>query len=190
MALLDTPKAPEELHSRIVAMLISFFMTLYALFYSMASRVTKKLPEISSSDCIQHTQEFVVDATNKEESIPSTQTPKFAETELLSSVLQRLVELEDKLATLKEKPSEMPYEKEELLNAAVCRVDALEAELIATKKVISFGSILFCFLKFVNVAINFIVAYSQRDIASFVLLFEKQLNTIQSDRLCWSNLYI
>jgi len=29
----------------------------------------------------------------------------------------------------------MPYEKEELLNAAVCRVDALEAELIATKKV-------------------------------------------------------
>lgn len=28
----------------------------------------------------------------------------------------------------------MPYEKEELLNAAVRRVDALEAELIATKK--------------------------------------------------------
>ena len=28
----------------------------------------------------------------------------------------------------------MPCEKEELLNAAVCRVDALEAELIATKK--------------------------------------------------------
>ncbi|KAA8524173.1 hypothetical protein F0562_010396 [Nyssa sinensis] len=36
--------------------------------------------------------------------------------------------------TLQAKPSEMPYEKEELLNAAVCRVDALEAELIATKK--------------------------------------------------------
>lgn len=33
------------------------------------------------------------------------------------------------------KPFEMPYEKEELLNSAVCRVDALEAELIATKKV-------------------------------------------------------
>jgi hypothetical protein len=29
----------------------------------------------------------------------------------------------------------MPCEKEELLNAAVYRVDALEAELIATKKV-------------------------------------------------------
>ncbi|KAG0495469.1 hypothetical protein HPP92_000160 [Vanilla planifolia] len=28
----------------------------------------------------------------------------------------------------------MPYDKEELLNAAVCRVDALEAELISTKK--------------------------------------------------------
>ena len=36
---------------------------------------------------------------------------------------------------LQSKPSVMPHEKEELLNAAVYRVDALEAELIATKKV-------------------------------------------------------
>ncbi|KAF9609441.1 hypothetical protein IFM89_016241 [Coptis chinensis] len=28
----------------------------------------------------------------------------------------------------------MPYAKEELLNAAICRVEALEVELIATKK--------------------------------------------------------
>ncbi|KAL9141595.1 hypothetical protein ABFS82_14G115400 [Erythranthe guttata] len=54
--------------------------------------------------------------------------------ELLSSVLKRLGELEEKVTSLQEKPSEMPYEKEELLYAAVYRVDALEAELIATKK--------------------------------------------------------
>jgi hypothetical protein len=34
----------------------------------------------------------------------------------------------------------MPFEKEELLNAAVRRVDALEAELISTKKVSLFWS--------------------------------------------------
>lgn len=42
--------------------------------------------------------------------------------------------LRKNVEALQAKPSEMPYEKEELLNAAVCRVDALEAELIATKK--------------------------------------------------------
>ena len=66
---------------------------------------------------------------------PPSPTPAYTEAELLSSVVQRLGKLEEKVSTLQAKPTEMPYEKEELLNAAVCRVDALEAELIATKKV-------------------------------------------------------
>uniref|UniRef100_A0A2C9W1R5 CRAL-TRIO domain-containing protein n=2 Tax=Manihot esculenta TaxID=3983 RepID=A0A2C9W1R5_MANES len=65
---------------------------------------------------------------------PPSPSSTFTDAELLSSVLKRLGELEEKVDTLKTKPTEMPYEKEELLNAAVCRVDALEAELIATKK--------------------------------------------------------
>lgn len=56
--------------------------------------------------------------------------------DLLSSMAKRLGDLEEKVENLQSKPSEMPSEKEELLNAAVCRVDALEAELIATKKVV------------------------------------------------------
>jgi hypothetical protein len=55
-------------------------------------------------------------------------------------MLRRLGELEDKVQVLETKPSEMPFEKEELLNAAVRRVDALEAELISTKKVSLFCS--------------------------------------------------
>ncbi|WJX35964.1 proteasome endopeptidase complex [Trifolium repens] len=51
-----------------------------------------------------------------------------------SSTLTRLSELEKKVETLQNKLNVMPREKEELLNAAVCRVDALEAELINTKK--------------------------------------------------------
>lgn len=56
---------------------------------------------------------------------PPFLTPNFSGADKhLSSVHLRLGELEAKV-----------NEKEELLNAAVCRVDVLEAELIATKKV-------------------------------------------------------
>lgn len=127
-------KAPERLHARILAMLMSFLMTLFAFFYSAASRMSKKLPDTQLEN-VQTIQEFTFDAMlPKEEFRPPSPTPSFTETELLSTVLKRLGELEEKVDTLKAKPSEMPYEKEELLNAAVCRVDALEAELIATKK--------------------------------------------------------
>lgn len=68
------------------------------------------------------------------EVLPSTSQAQ-TEENLFPSLLKRLGELEEKVDTLQSKPSEMPYEKAELLNAAVCRVDALEAELIATKKV-------------------------------------------------------
>lgn len=100
----------------------------------MSSRVTKKLPD-SSSQHEQPIQEFSFETMPKEEFRPPSPTPSFTEAELLSSVIKRLGELEEKVDTLQAKPSEMPYEKEELLNAAVYRVDALEAELIATKKV-------------------------------------------------------
>lgn len=103
----------------------------------MISRSTKKLPD-TTSEHAQNTQEFSFDASTKEEFRPPSPTPSLKEAELLSSVMKRLGELEEKVDTLNAKPSTMPYEKEELLNAAVCRVDALEAELIATKKVTIF----------------------------------------------------
>lgn len=87
----------------------------------MALHVTKKLPDRVSGN---------------EENIPHLSPDAPCKEDLLSSVLKKLSELEEKVNTLQAKPSEMPYEKEELLNAAVCRVDALEAELISTKKVL------------------------------------------------------
>lgn len=53
----------------------------------------------------------------------------------LSDPLRKICELEGKVNMLLGKSCTMPKEKAELLNAAVCRVDALEAELISTKKV-------------------------------------------------------
>ncbi|XP_022763234.1 phosphatidylinositol/phosphatidylcholine transfer protein SFH8-like isoform X2 [Durio zibethinus] len=100
---------------------------------SKACHITGKLPNTVSGHC-QNVPELTPDATQEEEFRPPSPTPPFTQADLLSSVHKRLGELEEKVGTLQAKPSEMPYEKEELLNAAVCRVDALEAELIATKK--------------------------------------------------------
>lgn len=129
----NTEKTPEGVHVRIFVAVVAFFMTLLTLFRSLGSQVTKRLP-LTLSVCDQSSPEPAPDATQKEECHSSSPTPAFTEADLLSSVLKRLGELEEKVDTLQAKPSVMPYEKEELLNAAVCRVDALEAELIATKK--------------------------------------------------------
>lgn len=131
LTLPNSPKTPEGICARILVAVMAFFMYLFTLFRTMVFRLTKRLPDASSP---QHSSpELSLNAT-QEEFRPPSPTPAFTEADLLSSVLKRLGELEEKVDTLKAKPSEMPYEKEELLNAAVCRVDALEAELIATKK--------------------------------------------------------
>ncbi|XP_027353742.1 phosphatidylinositol/phosphatidylcholine transfer protein SFH8-like [Abrus precatorius] len=130
-SLLDTPKTPEGIRARVWVALTVFFLTLFTFFRSVACRVTKKLLAVSCNG-YQSTSEPTFDTANNEK-LPSP-TPAYTEANLLSSMMKRLGELEEKVNTLQSKPSEMPYEKEELLNAAVCRVDALEAELIATKK--------------------------------------------------------
>ncbi|CAL5205632.1 unnamed protein product [Lathyrus oleraceus] len=127
----DIQNTPEGVKARIWVALTAFFLMVFALFRQFACRITNKLPGISSNED-QRTSEPTLETRNMEVLSPSTQ--ENTEEILLPSLLKRLGELEEKVDTLQSKPSEMPYEKEELLNAAVCRVDALEAELIATKK--------------------------------------------------------
>jgi hypothetical protein len=98
----------------------------------MAFWNTKKHP---ASDSASDITDLTFETAPKEEFRPPSPAPGFTEADLLSSVMKRLGELEEKVGTLQTKPFQMPCEKEELLNAAVYRVDALEAELIATKKV-------------------------------------------------------
>ncbi|GAB4837882.1 Phosphatidylinositol/phosphatidylcholine transfer protein sfh8 [Ancistrocladus abbreviatus] len=129
---LTDKKTPEGIHARVMVMLMAFFMTLLTVLHSAASRLTKRLPAVSHKHELM--PELTLDAAPKEESRPPSPPPAFTQADLLSNVLKRLGELEEKVDTLQSRPSEMPCEKEELLNAAVCRVDALEAELIATKK--------------------------------------------------------
>ncbi|KAG4114166.1 hypothetical protein ERO13_D12G029600v2 [Gossypium hirsutum] len=129
----ETPKAQEGIRAWILLMLMAFFMTLYTLFHSVALNITRKLPNSVSGHC-QNVTEPKPNATQKEECRAPSPTALQTQADLLSSVIERLGELEEKVGTLQAKPSKMPYEKEELLNSAVCRVEALEAELIAAKK--------------------------------------------------------
>nr|XP_019710709.1 phosphatidylinositol/phosphatidylcholine transfer protein SFH6 isoform X2 [Elaeis guineensis] len=131
----DTCKPPEGLQAQITALFVALFMMLFTLFRFVTSCVMKRLPDKTSKpDHLYST--YSVDPIPKGEFRPPSPAPGFTEVDLLSSVLKRLGELEEKIDILQAKPSEMPSEKEELLNAAVRRVDALEAELIVTKKVL------------------------------------------------------
>ncbi|KFK30497.1 hypothetical protein AALP_AA7G269400 [Arabis alpina] len=113
----NVPKDQESFSARVLVIVMAFVMAILTFFRTVSYRVmSKQLP-------------------------PPTRQPQIEgnaaateEADLLNSVLKKLTVLEEKMGALQSKPSEMPYEKVELLNAAVCRVDALEAELIATKK--------------------------------------------------------
>ncbi|MBA0829094.1 hypothetical protein Goarm_013717, partial [Gossypium armourianum] len=154
----ETPKTPEGIVSRILLTILSFFMMLYTILHTAARRITKKLPDTVSDHC-QNVTKLTSDATQQAESRPPSPIPPFTQADLLSSVLKRLGELEEKVNILQAKPSEMPYEKEELLNAAVCRVDALEAELIATKQVpLTLVILSFILQNVVRISVTFQVA--------------------------------
>uniref|UniRef100_A0A2P2MCU5 Phosphatidylinositol transporter n=1 Tax=Rhizophora mucronata TaxID=61149 RepID=A0A2P2MCU5_RHIMU len=129
----DPEKIPKASHGRILLALMAFFLTLLTFFHTLSCRMMKQHPN-TLPDRDKAPPELTADTMQKEDFYSPSLSPGFTEGDILSKVLKRLAELEEKVHTLQAKPSEMPYEKEELLNAAVCRVDALEAELITTKK--------------------------------------------------------
>lgn len=131
--LLTNIRSPDGLCAHIWAIVVGFFVSIFMYARSIAFRVTKRICD-SESNAVQNMPSMTVGSISKEESHPSSPAPGFTKVEPISSALKRLGELEEKVDMLQSKPNVMPYEKEELLNAAVYRVDALEAELIATKK--------------------------------------------------------
>ncbi|XP_048547792.1 phosphatidylinositol/phosphatidylcholine transfer protein SFH8-like isoform X3 [Triticum urartu] len=133
LSLRNLPTTFEGIRTLAVAWLTVFIMTLFAMLRSIPSRMAKRLSNQSNDhdhyyvDCPQE-QEY------KEEFRPPSPAPAYTEKDILSTLVRRLGELEEKVQALEKKPSEMPFEKEELLNASARRVDALEADLISTKK--------------------------------------------------------
>ncbi|XP_031403850.1 phosphatidylinositol/phosphatidylcholine transfer protein SFH8-like isoform X1 [Punica granatum] len=127
--------SPSGIPARVWAMILAFFIHITTLMHLVVSRVTRKLlPSNTSGSNASDIPDPNMVGPREEIHRPPSPAPSFSKMDLLSSVWKRLGEVEDKVEMLQAKPHEMPYQKEELLNAAICRVDALEAELISTKK--------------------------------------------------------
>lgn len=108
--------------SQPLTLFTTFFIAVFAVFQSLTNFMTKRLQ--CENQTINQNIRISVDSRTQDE---------LAEADILSSVLKKLEELEEKIKVLQSKPCEMPPEKEEMLIASVRRIDALEAELISTK---------------------------------------------------------
>ncbi|XP_057504170.1 phosphatidylinositol/phosphatidylcholine transfer protein SFH8-like isoform X2 [Actinidia eriantha] len=113
--------SPQGLCVQIWAALLAFFATFFNLFASLVYQVNNK-----HSDLVSDSTKNISNTTLEPAPIEELPPP--------NSVLRRLGELERKVDILETKSIGMFSEKDELLNAAVCRVDALEAALNATEK--------------------------------------------------------
>ena len=130
----DACKIPEGFSSQIFTGLMAIIMGIVTMV-----RLTRNMPKKLTDATIYSSPFYCVDTMFKGQA-PSQQFPEPAISGVeYMSVMKRMAELEEKLSVLSMKPAGMPAEKEQLLNAAISRVDALEQELMATKKVLAVG---------------------------------------------------
>nr|DAD21586.1 TPA_asm: hypothetical protein HUJ06_023049 [Nelumbo nucifera] len=119
-------KAPEGGSNQIFTGLMAFVMGIVTMI-----RLTRTMPKKLTDANLYSSPIYYVDPMIKDQSQLSG--PSISETQYLS-IMKRMDELEEKVTVLSMKPAEMSAEKEEMLNAAVRRIEALEQELMATKK--------------------------------------------------------
>ncbi|XP_031287001.1 phosphatidylinositol/phosphatidylcholine transfer protein SFH12-like isoform X1 [Pistacia vera] len=124
----DPCKAPEEISSPIFSGLMAFVMGIAAMI-----RVTRNLPKKLTDATIYSNPDYCVDDTKMKSLQQKFSTPGIYGADYLV-MMKRMAALEDTVNFLSTKPAAMLSEKEELLHAAVSRVDVLEQELLATRK--------------------------------------------------------
>ncbi|KAF8406468.1 hypothetical protein HHK36_008555 [Tetracentron sinense] len=125
----DTCKSPEGISTQIFNGIMAFVMGIVAMI-----RLTRSMPKKLTDANLYSNSVYYADTMIKGQTYPQQlPAPTISSTEYLS-VMKHMADLEDKVSVLSMKPAAMPAEKEEMLNAAISRVDALEQELLATKK--------------------------------------------------------
>ncbi|KAK2990424.1 hypothetical protein RJ640_011172 [Escallonia rubra] len=126
---MDSFKAPEGLGSQIFSGVIAFIMGIVAMI-RLSWNVPKKLTDAT----LYSSPMYCVETMMKGQAYPfHLATPTISSLEYLS-VMRRMTELEERMSIMSMRPAAMPAEKEEMLTATVSRVEALEQELMATKK--------------------------------------------------------
>lgn len=135
-------KVPSTIRSQTVTWATVLVMSLFSVVRTVTHRLAKTVPknEYQYENYYPH---LPLDTSSSMKEVnayhlrPPSPSPNYAQSDLLESLVRRMGELEEKLDVLQKKQSQMPTDKQEMLEAAVRRVDALEAELISTKKVCS-----------------------------------------------------
>ena len=124
-------KPPEGISNQIVAGLMAFIMGIVTMV-----RLTRNMPK-KMTDANLYSDMYCYDSIAKspghELAVPSISNDAFM------TVMKRMAAMEEKLLAMAVKPDAIT-EKEEMLQVASNRVDALEHELAATKKVFLFNS--------------------------------------------------
>jgi hypothetical protein len=123
----DSSKAPGGISYQIVGGIMAFVMSIITMI-----RLTRNMPRRLTEAAIYSGSVYYDGNMIKGHQLPS---PAISSNEHMS-MMKRMAELEDKVNILINKPAVMPPEKEEMLKAALSRVDALEQELSSTKKVL------------------------------------------------------
>ncbi|KAK9050471.1 hypothetical protein SSX86_030560 [Deinandra increscens subsp. villosa] len=129
---------PTSTHDKLGNQLLSGMMTLVMGIMTMV-RITNNMPKRLTdatlySNGIHQDDDSDDDTVKKQKSRLYNVKPPTVSTAEYISMMKRLGELEEKVIVLETQPIEMPPEKEDILNKALSRVEALEIELTATKK--------------------------------------------------------
>ncbi|CAL8175986.1 unnamed protein product [Prunus armeniaca] len=121
----DACKVPEGLTNQLLSAIMAFIMGIVAMV-RLARSMPRKLTEATLYGNPVYYNGMVV----KGQPLPA---PAISSNDYMN-MMKRMAELEEKVNALSSKPTVMPPEKEDLLNVALNRVNALEQELSATKK--------------------------------------------------------
>ncbi|KAK5843744.1 hypothetical protein PVK06_006202 [Gossypium arboreum] len=121
-------KDPDGFSSPIFTGVMTFVMGIATMM-----KVTRTMSQKVSDDS-NAVNRVGTGVKNQEPSAANLPTPASISPAEMMTVMKRIAELEERITVMNTQPTMMPPEKEELLNSAVNRADALEQELMATKK--------------------------------------------------------
>lgn len=120
-------KTPEGFSARILGAILAFFMSIVTIF-----RLTSNMPRKLTNSTF-YSSGVCHDETTLKSLAPSQPAIAISDADF-ESIITRIAELEERAIVLSTKPAIMPPEKDDMLNAALSRVRALEQELMATTK--------------------------------------------------------
>lgn len=124
----DSCKIHEKVNSQIFTGVMAFVMGIVTMV-RMTRNMPKKLTDANFYSNSAYSDEYKAQITSDDQMT----NPTISAQEFMT-VMKRMAELEEKMGNMNQNTC-MPPEKEEMLNAAISRADALEQELLATKKV-------------------------------------------------------